>query len=250
MVATRYIPGGRVVLMDGTYDNAAAVNLNRQKTHVMGMGGATHVKPSGTGFTRLFTFAHMHCRVSHMLLIDSPDPHYDVGYVTEDDANQWNTVEHVHTHGSGFRFEDTVGSAVLHPEIHESSAGASANQEQVGVLFEGVQSISLFCRIEGGFVMATKRQNVRLAWAMMAHVSGLTCDRASLGNLGVYASIQLHETSESVVSALVDGGGAARWALLEGARGGGGDTNNRFFGRYRGGSTGDTSIQPTSVLYA
>lgn len=208
----RYIPGGRVVLADGTYEFGGSVSLNKQKAHLQGMGGATHIRPSATGFDRLIQVDEVHCRVGWLMLFDSGDTVHDLRYALVDNAQWWTIVESVHSHGAEFSFEDATGPGVYQVEIHPQPA-AGDNPGSHGVRFYGTDPAnSLYCdwgRVHGGWIDEVRFHALNLIAARNCSIEGTDVHRASMEDPFSYDAVRLHRDNEdcSVIGSHINGDG-------------------------------------------
>lgn len=236
-MAHRFIPGGRVVLCDGTYNFSGRAQLTRQKTNVQGMGGATHIKPTSFGFSELFHVFHHHCRVGMMLMCDDADDHKDLTAVVRmDNGPSWGIIEHVHSHGLGFDLAGMTGATLINPEVHRSTATQKNTSAPAIRLAATVQ------RVIGGFVRGAQAQGLLLVGAQKATVRGLTVEGASESTLNAFNAV---DVTTSTAYATVDTNseaGMAASALRETAS----CSNNTFYGKYNGATT----VQAGSAIYA
>lgn len=211
---SRYIPGGRVVLCDGTYNCADKINLTRQKTHLTGMGGSTHLRPSSTGFSALVIFREIHCRVSHMLIMDSDDSFYDVRYAiygNDADGISWPIVESVHTHGAEVRFHDTPGPGIFQLE-HHGQPVPDNNGGKYGIYFSNE---TMLARVHGGYISRPRQHGIFMhgdggTWSKDHLVEGVLVEDVSQESLGSQDGITLHDgmKDSAVVGCSVTGSGA------------------------------------------
>lgn len=237
----RYIPGGRVVLADGTYEFGGPVSLDKQKAHLQGMGGSTHIRPSTTGFSTLLNVDDVHVRVGYLLLLDTGDSQHDLRYAVRDIGQFWTVVEHVHTHGAEFGFDGSIGPAIIQLEHHGSSTGGNAGQEAIGFTNDpdgfGVQH----GRVHGGWIENPDRRAVLFFNADECTIEGMKSRTASREAQDTYDQILLSggTANSNVLGCPVQGVGQPRYALREDSDG----TNNAIVGnRATGGATGNLSI--------
>lgn len=178
----RYIPGGRVVLADGTYELGGSVSLNRQKAHLQGMGGSTHLRPSTTGFTALLTADEVHTRVGWLMLIDSGDSAHDVRYGLLDNAQAWTVAEMVHSHGAELRFDDAQGPTVIQFE-HHGQGSADTNAGSYAVFFYSSDPANnartTYPRVEGGWISEAWQSGTLLLGVDHGSIKAVTFDNNS-----------------------------------------------------------------------
>lgn len=253
----RYIPGGRVVLADGTYEIGNQIQLTRQKTHLMGMGGATHLRPNGstTGYTAITRIFDLHCRIGHMLIYDSDDPGLgDVRYAVYAHGNDdvwWPIIESVHTHGGEFRFVDVNGPGLFQIEHHGQPVPGSDNPGVEGI---HIDNESRLARIHGGYISRPRRRCILLSgdggtFSERNIVEGVLCEDASQESLGSYDAILLHNgITRSVVAGCSVIGAGARYGINEYSSG---DENAILNNRLNNsGGTGDLSVSGTGSVSA
>lgn len=243
----RYIPGGRVVLADGTYELGGSVSLNRQKAHLQGMGGSTHLRPSTTGFNRLIQVDEIHCRVGYLLLLDSGDTQHDLRFALYDTSQWWTIVEDVHTHGAELGFRGTTGPAVIQLEFHGSSAGGNAGDRPIGFEKDADGFGCDYARVHGGWLEFSDREQILLANANQSHVTGVSTRSGNLAGAGVSA-VRLFDTSYSQVdSCHIEGLNDVKYALHDNP---GGTSNSILGNRAVGGSTQDLLVEGSGSLSA
>lgn len=243
----RYIPGGRVVLADGTYELGGSVNLNKQKAHLQGMGGATHLRPSTTGFDRLLDVNEVHVRVGYLLLLDTGDSQHDLRFALFESGQFWTIVDNVHTHGAEFGFRGSTGPAVIQLEFHGSSAGGNAGDRPIGFEKDADGFGCDYARVHGGWLEFSDREQILLSNTNKSHVTGVSTRSGDLANAGV-AAVRLFDARYSTVdSSHVDALGDAKYGVHDNT---GGTSNSILGNRIEGGSTQDLLVEGSGSLSA
>lgn len=247
----RYIPGGRVVLADGTYEFGGSVSLNKQKAHLQGMGGSTHIRPSTTGFNSLITVDEVHCRVGYVLLLDSGDDQHDLRYALYDVSQWWTIVENVHTHGAELRFDGSTGPAIIQHEFHGSSAtgGADAGQNAV-TFYNDADGFGVnYGRVHGGWMEYADRRTISIGNGTECTVEGLHCRVASQEAEDTYDMVLLWDGTgySTVMGCHLAGVGQPRYTVHEASAG---NDNSILGNRITGGVTQDLFLEGTGVSAA
>lgn len=255
----RYIPGGRVVLSDGTFEFGGSVSLSRQKTWLVGMGGSTHIRPETTGFSSLLTIDEVHCRIRDVLLLDSGDDLHDVQFGVRVDDRQsgsraWPIVENVHTHGLECRFDEVLGPAVINHEWHSPPDASSISWDCL-LFFSNDDIWPLrLPRVHGGFFTRAGQMAIRFRAVTNGHIEGVHIDEGSESSLGTYPAIRFENTADlptdnsSVVGCTVKGANKLSHAILEQS----GCESNAFLGNNLNGSgqTADLEVNGTGSVSA
>lgn len=238
----RYIPGGRVVLADGTYGLGGSVSLNRQKAHLQGVGGATHLRPSTTGFTTLIDVDDIHCRIGYLLLFDSGDTVHDLRYAISDNTQFWTIIESVHTHGAEVIVRGGTGPAVIQHEFHGRGPGNKAINFFTDADGFGVS----YGRVHGGWIEKPDHETIKISDGTECTVEGVHGREASMDGQGNYDMVRLENSTAycTVNGCNFAGLNMPRYIVHETGNG----TDNSILGnRLTGGNTSDLNLAGTGV---